>query len=607
MSEAPIAIFLLQAEQPLWLVPIQNAWETIRVTLFNAQGLTLIGLFVFLSAAGGFSHKRSRLTSARWAKSADKLNAVRRAIKQIKSAKINDVCLWCSAPPSWQTQGIWPSLVTIFTGQSPTLYIPDANQSAVIVGRPKSGKTFSVINPMLKSAIEQGMAILLYDYKADDDGNGGQMAYIATLAARRQYKVNVFSPGRPYSCVINPLDFLADENDDTTAAVLAEVFHANLKGGSKGREDAFFGPAGQRLIQALFQFAKATQYPDIAMAFSLVRLTNLPERLVYADERGKLPMAVRIAFSQLMQTAGAEKTTSGITATASDVLTRFMSGRILPALIGRTNISIELGKKELIVFHSDIFRQDVINPLIAALINVIINRNFAIQRQVPLVFSADEFPTLYLPKCPTWPNEHRSKGFVGLFGYQSFPQIQDTYGKEKANILLSGVGTHFWFNPGNQETAKHYSTYLGEIETTFQTKSWSRSRGGGGRSRTLSEQVRTRSMVLADDFLRFGTGECIVINPAYQSQKQANLPQHFRQIRIPPSDIKTESECEAIWEKKLRLKLTERESQRRPSLDIERQLQLRIEEANRLLPLPDNEDKQSKQGKVPGGYLHHDL
>ena len=565
--------------------PLQTVLGTLQSLLFNAQGLSLIGLFLVLAVASRLSSKRGRLTSARWATASDKLNAVRRAFKQIRSSKINDVCLWCGSPPKWQTQHVWPFLITRFTGAPPSLYIPDANQSAVIVGRPKSGKTFSAINPMLKSAIEQGMAILLYDYKADDNGNGGQMAYIATLAARHHYTIHVFSPGRPYSCVINPLDFLTDENDDTTAAVLAEVFHANLKGGGKGREDAFFGPAGQRLIQALFQFAKATQYPDIAMAFSLVRLTNLPERLVYADARGQLPMAVRIAFSQLMQTTGAERTTSGITATASDVLTRFMSSRILPALMGRTNISIELGKKELIVFHSDIFRQDVMNPLIAALINVIINRNFAIQRRVPLVFSADEFPTLYLPKCPTWPNEHRSKGFVGLFGYQSFPQIEDAYGKDKANILLSGVGTHFWFNPGNQETAKHYSSYLGEIETTFQTKSWSNSRGSEwGRDRSSSEQVRTRALVLPDDFLRYGTGECIVINPAYQSQNQSNLPQHFRQIRIPSADIKIEQHCEAIWNQTLRAALTKRESRRRSALDLEHQLQLRMDEANRLLP-----------------------
>ena len=54
------------------------------------------------------------------------------------------------------------------------------------------------------------MAVCLYDYKADDQGLGGQMAYLVTLAARHGYQVNVFAPVQPYSCVINPLDFLKD-------------------------------------------------------------------------------------------------------------------------------------------------------------------------------------------------------------------------------------------------------------------------------------------------------------------------------------------------------------------------------------------------------------
>ncbi|WP_008315637.1 type IV secretory system conjugative DNA transfer family protein [Leptolyngbya sp. PCC 6406] len=527
------------------------------------------------------NHNRQVLTSAKWAGGAEKRRAIKRAKKQMESDRINnDVALWCGG----NQRSLFPQL---------PLYVPDANQSAVVIGRPKSGKTFSAINPMLKSAIEQEMAIVLYDYKADDQGNGGQMAYIATLAARHGYKGNVFAPGRDYTCVINPLDFLEDENDDTTAAVLAEVFHKNLKG-DKSRGDEFFGPAGQRLIQALLQFAKATPYPDLAMAFSLVRLPQLPERLIYADQQGRLPLAVRIAFSQIMQTAGAAKTTSGITATASDVLTRFMSQRILPSLLGETNISIELGRKELIVFQSDIFRQDVVNPLLAALINVVINRNFSIQRQVPLVFSADEFPTIYLPQCPTWPNEHRSKGFVGLFGFQSFPQIRDAYGREKTDVLLSGVGTHFWFNPGNRDTAKSYSDFIGETEITMQNKSWSRQRGGsGGRNRTISEQTRTRPLILPDEFTRFGTGECVFINPAYGNQHQANLPQHIDQITISQAEIALEQDCEDLWARKVRRSLVQREQRRRPPLDIEEQLQRRIDEAERLLPLPPDEEDWS--------------
>ena len=560
---------------------LSNTLNTLSNALMRPQVLVLLGIVTALLVFGAFRKRQGQLTSARWADGSDKRRALKRAKKQVHSDKVDDVCLWIGKSPD--SGGLF--------AQSGVM-VPDANQSAIIIGRPKSGKTFSAINPMLKSAVEQGLSVVLYEYKADDDGRGGQMEYIATLAARHGYKLNIFAPGRDYSCTINPLDFLEGPDDDTTAAVLAEVFHKNLKA-EGGKTDAFFGPAGQRLIQALMQFAKGTKYPDLAMAFAIARLPNLPERLVYADEQGQLPIAVQIAFSQFMQTAGAQKTSGGIAATASDVLTRFMSSRILPALLGETNISLLLGRKEMIVFQSDIMRQDVVNPILAAIINVLINRNFSVQRDTPLVFSADEFPTIFLPQCPTWPNEHRSKGFVGLFGFQSFPQIHERYGKEKADILISAVGSHFWFNPGNEETAKKLSAYLGEQEITIEQKSTSKTLGSNpSRSRSTSQQTRTKALMLPDEFLRFGTGECILLNPAYKGDKQSNLPQHFRQIPIPQEEIELIGECEQIWGDQVLPKIRTREAQRRPQLNHEELLQARFSEARRLLPPPPDEDDE---------------
>jgi type IV secretion system protein VirD4 len=91
---------------------------------------------------------------------------------------------------------------------------------------------------------------------------------------------------------------------------LAEVFHRNLTRGG-GKADAFFGPAGQRLIQALLQFAKSTQYPDLAMAFCVVQLPNLVKRLSHAAKEERLPYFVQVNFAQFMSTGASEKTASG--------------------------------------------------------------------------------------------------------------------------------------------------------------------------------------------------------------------------------------------------------------------------------------------------------
>lgn len=564
---------------------ISNIANVLKRLLGGNTGWMLLLLVVLLIAMKFLSPQKRLLTAAEWAPITAKLNAIKTAYKQLKSPKVNDVCLWIGSAPKWQLQGLMPYLLTLL-GKPPTVFVPQANRSVAVVGKPNSGKTFSALNPMIASAIEQGMSIVLYEYKADDQGRGGQMAYLATLAARYGYNVNVFAPGKPYTCVINPLDFMTDCEDDTTAAVLAEVFHANLTGGGK-KGDEFFGSAGKRLIQALFQFAKSTKYPDLAMAFNVLSLTKLVERLDYAANQGQLPYFVRVSFSQFISTLGADKTTSGIAATASDLLTRFISPLMLPSLMGNTNISSILGEKEMIVFQSDIFRQSVVNPLLAAIINIVMNKNFSIARTSPIVFSADELPSIYLPKLPTWANEHRSKGYTGLYGYQSAAQLREGYGKEGADILLGGLASSFWFLPANHDEARTYQEQLGNIEIKVRNKSWSPGKGGGA---SYSEQLQTRPLMLADEFNGFDIGECVYRNPAYKTRKRSSLPQHFKQLTVPKADIQREKECETIWESIMRDRLTARETARRPKLNLLEQLNARLAEAERLLPLPPDED-----------------
>jgi type IV secretion system protein VirD4 len=192
--------------------------QAISDLLFQPEMLGLFGLLGFIVLMNALQNRNGKLASARWAKGGEKRRARKRARKQIASGKANDACLWIGHSP--EKSGLF---------QPSGVVVPDANQSAVILGRPKSGKTFSAINPMVRSPIQQGMSVVLYEYKADDDGRGGQMQFLATLAARHGYKLNVFAPGRDYSCTINPLDFIEDEADDTTATVLAEVLHKNLK------------------------------------------------------------------------------------------------------------------------------------------------------------------------------------------------------------------------------------------------------------------------------------------------------------------------------------------------------------------------------------------
>jgi type IV secretory pathway TraG/TraD family ATPase VirD4 len=261
----------------------------------------------------------------------------------------------------------------------------------------------------------------------------------------------------------------------------------------------------------------------------------------------------------------------------------------------------------MVVFQSDIFRQEVVNPLLAAIINVVVDRNFSYQRETPLIFSADEFPTIYLPQAPRWVNEHRSKGFCGIFGFQSFPQIRETYGKEQSDVMLAGAGSHFWFNPGDQNTAKDQSSFLGEEEITIENKSKTRQRGEGRGSISKSQQTQTKPLITAYEINQFKVGECIYLNPGFSDGDRESIPLHLERVEIPEEDISLHEECEEMWLNSVRDRLIQREKKRRPDMDFEQQLQARFDEAERLLPLPPDEEDEEENKEVDATDVIPDL
>jgi hypothetical protein len=104
--------------------PFVDAWEVIKDVLFSTQGFLLIGLIVFIYGMSLLADKKSKLTSGRFAGGAEKLKAVGRALKQLKSSDADEVVLWCGTPPQWMSNGLIARLMTMISGKPPTVYVP---------------------------------------------------------------------------------------------------------------------------------------------------------------------------------------------------------------------------------------------------------------------------------------------------------------------------------------------------------------------------------------------------------------------------------------------------------------------------------------------------
>jgi type IV secretory pathway TraG/TraD family ATPase VirD4 len=536
---------------PSWLQPYQQQ-------LWNPQGivtLALLSLGCFVLMSGDNSHKRGRMASARWAGGREKLAARKAAIKQINERRRDGLTTWINTPlihplkQPLQSQGKIVKRYHI-TPQSHTIFIPDGQRGTMVCGAPGSGKTFSVIDPMIRSVIDQGFPICLYDFKFP----GGQAEIHAAYARSKGYDVRIFAPGFEGTESCNLLDFLRSADDAETAGQIAKVLNSNFSlNGGKGSEDPFFQLSGDQLIKATLQLAKLSAYPDFLTCQKILALN--PTELIDRVKASDISPWVKVSWDQFMSMRESEKTAASVAAIASLMFTNFVSPDILPCLCGKSTIPLDLEGKQMIIFGMDQNRRDIVGPILATVLHMIVVRNIAKQRIDPLGVFLDELPTIALPSLVNWLNESRSAGFCGVLGYQNMTQLEKAYDKETARAIMSGCNTKFIFNPGEYESAKYFSDYLGDEEIHYRQRSRSSSKDGG--SSSSSDQDKTKKIFSPEEVLKLPAGHCIFINPAYTNGKEANIPLKLN-VRVGEGELKRRAYGEAnfgLVMKKLRQQL----------------------------------------------------
>jgi type IV secretion system protein VirD4 len=393
-------------------------------TFANPEGLAMVGGLIFLILLSQFtSGKKGKISTGRLVGKVEKLAATNLALKQIQERKHNKVCFWCGSPRYWfsgKLRGFGARLQT-FLGASPTVWIPHAERSTLVLGAPGSGKTFGTIDRMAQSCMAQGFPLIVYDKKGD------QMKLLAPLAARYGYDVRIFAPGEPYSEVINPLDFMENQEDAVTAAQIAQVINANA---GSGKSDEFFSKAADLLAKALIQLAKGSDCPDLATVYCIQSVDDFINKLYAAVQAGKVSRWVAASFQQYLKARDSEKTIASIDTTTVGIFSAFIQRSLLPCFIGKSTIPTKLSGRQILIFKLDDPRRDVVGPLLAAALHMTIVSNLCTPRFDPIGIFIDELPSLYLKALPQWINEYRSNGACFVLGVQSLEQLANALRRE---------------------------------------------------------------------------------------------------------------------------------------------------------------------------------
>jgi type IV secretory pathway TraG/TraD family ATPase VirD4 len=521
--------------------------------------------------------KKGILARAHWGGNREKKAARKLASQQISRRKHNEVALFIGSPRNSSIKMVNGKKVIHLPVDPQTVYLPHAEAGISVCGGPGSGKSFSFIDPAVRSAIDQGFPVIYYDYKGHE--NPTPSSKLAGYAESHGYKISVFAPGSPETCVCNPFDFLRSKTDAEMARQIATVLNKNLKlaADASTTGSGFFTEAGDQLAQAVFMLAKGSQqYGDVMLCQKILSLDNLQKRLQHAP----LNPWVRTAFDQFFSTAGTPETAASIAATASLLFTRFMIPSALAAFCGPTTLPLVLEGRQMVVFRMDPQIRNVVGPLLASILHLLVNHNVFRDRKTPLVLALDELPSIYLPSLADWLNQNRSSGLVTIIGFQTLGLLEKTYGQNEANGILGGCATQAVFQLNDGYTAKLYSEALGQEEIQFKQKTRSHDRQGA--SHSLAEQQQTRPLCEVQQLESLPTGKCVLLNRGYSDGKEVRIP-ILQQIKISQRDIQAVRESTARW-LQIQKQLITQSAAREPAGE---ELERREQEARRLLPLPE--------------------
>lgn len=316
--------------------------------------------------------------------------------------------------------------------------IVDPFRGTLILGSPGSGKTWFVVEPLIKQYIKKGFALLVYDFKYDDLS---KIVYNHFLQNRSSYPAkaahyNLHFGDLDHSHRCNPLHpstlhDLQDAAEAARAVILGMTTEASTKHGE------FFLDSAINFVQALIWFLRL--YKDGAYCSwpHVIELAQTPYKDLFTVLRAEPELrAVLTPFINALENA--PKQLEGQIATAAIQLAKLSSPNIYYIMSG-DDFTLDLNNPEapkLLTIGSNPQKTDTYGPMIAAYINTI-NRLANKKNQHPLAEVFDEFSTVRVHTITRSLATGRSNKMAITICTQHTSQLNLAYGKEFADVIFN--------------------------------------------------------------------------------------------------------------------------------------------------------------------------
>ncbi len=393
-----------------------------------------------------------------------------------------------------------------------TITLENPYRGIYIQGGAGSGKSVSLIHPLLKQAVEKNYSGICYDFKSPElakclfqqsakSRSNIKPYFIDFKDARRSTRVNPLNP--------NLMTKTAYANE------YAQTLMYNLSPHNIKNEDYWIMEA-KSVLTGLIWYLK-TEHPEyctLPYIISLILHSDIKELIEKVSENYQTAGYV----ASLRQAVKNESTRqiSGVVSTLQTNLAKLNTPDIFWVLSGNDidlDINNPLDPKFLSIGNESTL-SETYAPVISLILSVALKQMNQPDKHKSIVL-VDELPTLYINKLEQTPATARSNKVATVLACQDFSQLVDRYERDKAQVILSNMGNQFFGRTVNKDSAQMISQLFGKTDRTFKTTSkgdnYYQSSIFGKHTNSLNkstnETVQERDRVKTTDIMNLRPGE----------------------------------------------------------------------------------------------------
>lgn len=397
-----------------------------------------------------------------------------------------------------------------------TINVANPFTGILITGGAGSGKSKSLIEPIIAQMGHNSYSGIIYDYKYPVLAKVVNGSYNEKSQIKKHF-INFHRLEE--SARINPLHPDLIKNISYAREFAITIIYNLDKEAIKTR--SFWVQSAEALLTASIYFLKEEwpKYCTLPHAIALL-LQDDKESIIKAFQTNKQVAGIISSVSSALENANM---LSSMFATVQNQLSVLFTKEIFWVLSGN-DFSLDLNNKEaprVLVIGNMPTLSSTFGPVISLIVASSLKQMNQHGKQISAVL-LDEAPTLFIPGFDEIPATARSNKVSTIFCAQDISQIIDKYGQTKAETIVSNLGNQFYGRTSNPATAERISKLFGKFDKIFESRG--RTISLNGKSNNTNMSVQQRDRIEAQEAFRFETGYfCGIISEGNKNEFQGKF------------------------------------------------------------------------------------